>query len=51
MAHAYNPSTPEAANSYMFKDRLIYRASSRTAKTTQRNQKKKKDFKLQVIIF
>jgi hypothetical protein len=43
VAHAFNPSTQEAK----FKASLVYRASSRTARATQRNpvlknQKKKK---------
>lgn len=36
-AHAYNPSTPEAVNSCKNKDTLVYRASSRTVRDTQRN--------------
>jgi hypothetical protein len=37
MAHAFNPSTEEAeAGSSEFNTSLVYRASSRTAKATQR---------------
>jgi hypothetical protein len=39
MAHAVNPSTWEVeASRPEFKASLVYRASSRTARTTQRNQ-------------